>query len=179
MDDNEAMHGAVVNGHPVLGTIDWLIAQNKPYSVAIGIGIPKVKEEIVRRLRPSSRLTFPSLVAPSALIGEDVTIGEGVVICDGTIVTSYVRLGAFTMLNLQVTVSQDCDLGEFVTVSPGANLSGYTSVGDGTDIGTNVTVIPSKKLGARCIIGASACVTSNIPDRATAVGIPAKVIKQG
>lgn len=178
VDDSEDKQGAVINGYPVLGDTAWLLSQPEPYAVGIGIGIPHVKRDVVARMKQNATLTFPSFVAPTALIGDDVTIGEGVVICEGTIVTSNIHLADFVMLNLQVTVGHDCRLGEYVTVSPGSNLSGFTQVGAGTDIGTNVTVIPGKTIGSNSVIGASACVTTDIPSNSVAVGIPAKVIKQ-
>lgn len=179
VDDNESIQGSTVNGYPILGTIDWLVEQQEPYAVGMGIGIPRIKAKVVERLRGHDQLTFPAFIAPTAQVGPEVAIGEGVVITDGCTVTCNIRLGDFVMLNLHVTVGHDCDLGDFVTVSPGGNLSGFTTVGRATDIGTNAVVIPGKTIGENSVIGAAACVTSDIPANATAVGIPAKVIKQG
>lgn len=53
---------------------------------------------------------------------------------------------------------------------------GSISIGDRTFIGYGVTILPNVKIGKRCIIGAGAIVTSDIPDNSIAVGIPAKVI---
>ena len=51
-------------------------------------------------------------------------------------------------------------------------------IGEGTWIGTKVTILSGVSIGKKCIIGAGAVVTKNIPDYSIAVGNPAKVIKK-
>jgi acetyltransferase-like isoleucine patch superfamily enzyme len=53
--------------------------------------------------------------------------------------------------------------------------SGIT-VGDGAWIGAGVKVLDGVEIGADAVIGAGAVVRSPVPARATAVGVPAKVI---
>ena len=50
-------------------------------------------------------------------------------------------------------------------------------IGSGAGIGENACIIGAN-VGRNSVIGANAVVTSDIPDYAVAVGIPAKVIKQ-
>lgn len=44
-------------------------------------------------------------------------------------------------------------------------------------LASNVTICPGVHIGDYAVIGANAVVTSDIPDKAVAVGVPAKVIK--
>ena len=48
-------------------------------------------------------------------------------------------------------------------------------VGYRTFIGYKATIMPGVKIGKRCIIGAGALVTKDIPDESIAVGVPARV----
>jgi acetyltransferase-like isoleucine patch superfamily enzyme len=50
-------------------------------------------------------------------------------------------------------------------------------IGKGVWIGANVTVLPGIEIGDYAVIGAGSVVTKNIPPRAVAVGVPARVIK--
>ena len=50
-------------------------------------------------------------------------------------------------------------------------------IGDDCWIGGNAIILPGVTIGHRCIIGAGAVVTKNIPDDSLAVGNPARVIK--
>lgn len=53
---------------------------------------------------------------------------------------------------------------------------GKIYVGEHTFIGTGVIIMPGVTIGKRCVIGAGAVVTRDIPDNSVAVGVPAKVI---
>lgn len=53
---------------------------------------------------------------------------------------------------------------------------GPIHVGYRTFIGYKATIMPGVKIGKRCIIGAGALVTKDIPDESVAVGVPARVI---
>jgi acetyltransferase-like isoleucine patch superfamily enzyme len=50
------------------------------------------------------------------------------------------------------------------------------SVGDGAWIGAGVKVLDGVTIGDQAVIGAGAVVRDSVPDRATAVGIPARVV---
>jgi acetyltransferase-like isoleucine patch superfamily enzyme len=50
-------------------------------------------------------------------------------------------------------------------------------IGKGVWVGANVTVLPGVEIGDYAVIGAGSVVTRNIPPRAVAVGVPARVIK--
>jgi acetyltransferase-like isoleucine patch superfamily enzyme len=50
-------------------------------------------------------------------------------------------------------------------------------IGRGVWIGANVTVLPGVEIGDFAVIGAGTVVTTSIPSRAIAVGVPARVIK--
>src|SRR5690554_2341086 len=177
VDDNEELHGETLCGVPVVGG-DEVLANATNVTVAMGIGIPSVKQKIIERLK-SRPLQFPSLIAPDVKMSEYVEVGEGAVITSGCILTTQVSVGDFAMINLGCTIGHDVKIGKGATLSPGANVSGYVTIGDFADIGTNTTIIPGKSVGENAIIGAGAVVIRDIPARATAVGNPAKVIKQG
>jgi acetyltransferase-like isoleucine patch superfamily enzyme len=50
------------------------------------------------------------------------------------------------------------------------------TVGDGAWIGAGVKVLDGVRIGDQAVIGAGAVVRDSVPDRATAVGIPARVV---
>ena len=52
------------------------------------------------------------------------------------------------------------------------------TVGDGAWLGAGAKVLDGVEIGAHAVIGAGAVVRESIPERATAVGIPARVVSQ-
>ncbi len=51
-------------------------------------------------------------------------------------------------------------------------------IGSGCWIGEKVVILPGVNIGNKCVIGAGAIVTKDIPDYSIAVGNPARVIKK-
>lgn len=177
LDSNAEMHGQRVHDLPVLGDLDWL-ADRPEVAVVIGIGAPPTRRRVVERIRAQGNNKFPTLIHPTAVIGRRVEIGEGTIICAGVTTTTDYRIGKHVLLNICCTVAHDDVLHDFVTVAPGALLSGNVTVGEGTDIGTNATIIQGVEIGGWSIVGAGSVVNKPVPDNVTAVGVPAKVIKE-
>jgi len=108
---------------------------------------------------------------------EFVAIGEGSIICAGNIITTNVTIGRHVILNLSCTVGHQSEIGDFSSLMPTCNISGQVKIGKGNFWGTGSKVINGKIVGDFVTVGAGAVVIDNIPDNATAVGVPAKIVK--
>ncbi len=115
---------------------------------------------------------------PLAYVGQEVQIGEGTCLAPGSLVTANVSLGRHCIINIKVSISHECIIGDFVDVNPGAVICGNVRIGDGCFIGAGATIIDKVTIGEGTVIGAGAVVTQNIPAQVTAVGVPARVIKR-
>lgn len=174
LDDRAELHGTQVNGRPVLGGAGWF--EDRPgHAVIVAIGNPGIRKRIVQVLRGKG-VAFPAILPPDFVAGDHVSIGEGVIILPGAMATVNVDIGSFVLLNPHVSISHDGHIGDYCSLGPGVSLAGNVQVGAGTDIGTNASVIPGRRIGRNSIIGAGACVTGDLPDNITAVGVPARVI---
>ncbi|KAF0180675.1 MAG: acetyltransferase with multiple hexapeptide repeat domain [Limisphaerales bacterium] len=114
----------------------------------------------------------------SAWAGAEVEIGAGTLLAPSVILTTRVRVGRHCILNVKASVSHDCVIGDFVNLNPAATLCGNVTVGDGAFIGAGAVVKEKITIGRGAIIGAGAVVIRDVPDGATVVGVPARVIKQ-
>ena len=174
LDDDRKAHGAHVHDLPVLGGAEWA-AGHPEVAVAIAIGGTAARRRIAHRLAGTR---FATLIHPRAWVGRRVEIGEGAIVCAGTAVTTDVVLGRHVILNLNCTVGHDAHLRDFVTAAPTVNVSGNVTVGDGCDLGTGSTIIQGIEIGAWSIVGAGATVVRDLPPNVTAVGSPARPIKE-
>jgi len=77
------------------------------------------------------------------------------------------------VIHPDAVIGPNCLLMQQVTLTPGVRLGGHVDVGAGAKIIRPVSV------GSHARIGANAVVTADVPDGATAVGIPARVVRQG
>lgn len=177
LDSDSSKLGKSIHGLPVFGDIDWL-RQHPDVEVVIGIGAPSTRRKVVKRLSAQGHQKYARLIHPSAVIGNRIEFGEGVVICAGVIGTTDFTIGNHVLVNIGATLAHEDEIGDFVTIAPGANISGNVIIGEGTDIGTNATLIQGISVGEWSIVGAGSVVTRSLPANITAVGSPAKAIKE-
>ncbi len=177
VDDDPERHGTTIHDLPVLGGVDWL-AQQPEVHVNIAIGNTVVRRKLAKRITGLGVQHFATLIHPRAWVGRHVDIGPGSTICAGTMITTDIRLGAHTIANLDCTIGHDAVLEQYVTLAPSVNVSGNVTIGEGCDVGTGAVVIQGVEIGAWSIIGAGAVVVKPIPANVTAVGTPAKPIKE-
>ena len=113
------------------------------------------------------------------LIGDSqrVKIEDGCIVCAGNILTVNIVVHKFVILNLGCTVGHDTNIGEFSSFMPSVNISGDVIIGREVYVGTGAKIINQLSVGMGTVIGAGAVVTKSLPEKCTAVGIPAKVIK--
>jgi sugar O-acyltransferase (sialic acid O-acetyltransferase NeuD family) len=182
LDDGQPR--GVHRGLDVLGPLDCLLGREPVFFEDLvyvtAVGSNGVRRKIVERMQSlyRDRIAPWTLAHPSAWIGEAVSIGAGTCIAPGAIVTTRVRIGRHCIVNVKVSISHDCVLGDYVNVNPGATICGSVDIGENAFIGTGATLINQSSVGENTIIGAGAVVIGHIPGNVTAVGVPARVIKQ-
>ncbi len=179
-DINEEIGSTLFQQFPILNSIE----QAKKYfektdnRFTIGIGNPHLRSQLFEKFT-SLGGEVCTLISPFARIGNyGNSMGEGCIILTASILTNDILLGKCVLINLSCTIGHDVRIGDFVEVCPGVNISGNCKIGNFTFIGTNSTILPGIKIGENVVIGAGSVVTKDIPDNCTAVGIPARVIKQ-
>lgn len=176
--DDNIPKGSLVNGFKVIGTVDELVQVNYSLEIVISIADPLLKKKIYETLNKNSNLNFPSLIHPNVLIAEDeVVIGYGCVICASNIITVNIIVGNFVLLNLGCTVGHDTKIGDYCSFMPSVNISGDVIIENSVYVGTGAKIINSLTIGNSTIVGAGAVVSKSLPEKCTAVGIPAKPIK--
>lgn len=101
-------------------------------------------------------------------------IGHGAVVCANTVITTLVRIGVSTQLNVGCIVSHDAIIGDYVTLAQNVNIAGNVTVGDDATIFPGAVVLPGVTVDAGSTIGAGAVVVKNVAPNSTVVGDPAK-----
>ena len=177
--DDGVPEGRLINDYPVLGGIDSLNSWPSDLSLVFALGWPYTKINVFQQIT-NPNIRFPVLVHPSVITGNAkyLDIGEGSIICAGSIITTNITIGRHVIINLACTIGHESTIGDFSSLMPTCNISGEVKIGQGTFWGTGAKIINQKIVGDHAIIGAGAVVTADIPDSVTAVGVPAKVIKQ-
>ncbi|WP_292948112.1 acetyltransferase [Olleya sp. UBA1516] len=175
--DDNIDRGTIVNGLMVLGGLTDLNKIDYKLNVALGIGVPDVKQRLISSIT-NSNINFPNLIHPSVILsGDDVTLGKGNIICAGNILTCNIIIKNFITLNLCCTVGHDTKIGDYSSFMPSVNISGEVDINQSVYVGTGAKIINQLSIGENTIVGAGAVVAKTLPANCTAVGIPAKPIK--
>lgn len=130
---------------------------------------------LVKRLQQRYGLRFHTLVHPRAFVSPLAEMGEGCFVGAGSVLAPGVRLGAHVFVNRGVTIGHDTAIESYARLQPGANLGGLTRVGRGSTVGLGATVLERLVIGSETVVAAGAVVTSDLPDRVMAAGVPAVV----
>jgi sugar O-acyltransferase (sialic acid O-acetyltransferase NeuD family) len=177
VDDNPKLHGTELCDIPVLGGFDWL-EQNagNRFQVICGVGNPRLRKAIAARAAALG-FDFCTVVHPDVRMSRWVELGAGTIVTAGSILTTQIKIGPHTIVNLDSTIGHDTIVGAYCNINPGCHISGCVKFGDGVDFGTGAVIVHGKSVGDWSVIGAGAVVADDIPSHVTAVGVPCRVIK--
>ncbi|WP_324719182.1 acetyltransferase [Salinimicrobium sp. HB62] len=169
LDDNPVITG--IYNYPVVHNFTPEVLRRK---TIIAIGDNKIRKKVADNF---SGGFYKGLSHATAVVDRTVELGPGTVVMANAAINADTIIGAHCILNTGCIVEHDCVLDNFTHISPGAVLAGGVKIGEGTHIGIGALVIPGKKIGKWCTIGAGAVIIEDVPDYATVVGNPGKVIK--
>ncbi len=132
------------------------------------------------RLQKSERaikegFQLATLIHPRTVVARDSSIGPGTVIAAAAVVNCGAKLGKAVIVNTAATVDHECVVQDGAHIGPGVHIAGRVTVGALSWIGIGASIRDGVRIGAEAIVGAGAAVLHDIPDKAVAYGVPAKI----
>ncbi|MDE5628774.1 MAG: N-acetyltransferase [Muribaculaceae bacterium] len=151
-------------------------------------------------IHPTAIIGKNTVIEDFTIIGANVIIGSECKIHSNVHIGDGVKIGSRVKIQDNVVIPPGVEIGDGVFIGPSAcftndkypraiNPDGSlksgsdwelspTVIGYGASICANATIVCGVKIGEWAMIGAGAVVTRDIPAKALALGIPAKVIRK-
>jgi serine O-acetyltransferase len=119
--------------------------------------------------------------AANFFVGRLITMLTGIEICERAQIGAGLYLAHMGTIIIAMTtkIGRNASIHQEVTfggAGKGVEEGDFPEVGDDVYIGAGAKIIGRVKVGSRVLIGCNAVVIRDIPDHATAVGIPARVV---
>jgi sugar O-acyltransferase (sialic acid O-acetyltransferase NeuD family) len=178
LDDDPAKLGFRRLGIEVVGSIGALHEADPACSEAANLVARATKgRRAVRERILASGVPFATLVSP------DVEL-EGVTLARDVIVYQHVTLGPESTLDegacvfMGAVVGHEAKVGPCCVIAPNAVLNARVVLGEGAYVGSNASILPEITIGAWATVGAGSAVVQDVPDLASAVGVPAEVFSR-
>lgn len=179
IDDDQSLINKRVAGIPVIGNLEYLLRTiSRGLSVFVPIGNTQVKRHILDQLRREGFKT-PNYIDPSANIHSSVKIGKNAVyILQGTILMPLSVIEDDVMISSGCIISHHTSIKCGSFVSFGVNIGASIVVEEDAYIGIGCTIMTGvKRVGEGSLVGAGTVVIKDVPDGATVVGNPGRIIK--
>lgn len=171
LDDDESIKSSM--GIEVIGTLVDAFTRISDCDIFVGVGNNVIRENIQVRLEAEGA-SIPTLIHPTAVIGEQVELASGTAVMAGVVVNCCTRIGKGCIINTGATIDHDNLIEDFVHISPGVHLAGTVKVGQGSWLGIGSVVSNNVNITSGCKVGAGAVVVKDIKEAGTYVGVPAR-----
>lgn len=178
VDDDPAMEGASVAGHPVLGPVE-AVAGHPDARLLVCVASPMrnaARKAVVERLAAAPE-RFATVVHPSAALCRSTTIGPGTIVLATTVTTTDVRIGSHVIVMPATVFTHDDVIEDFATFGAGARVAGRVHVGEGAYIGSGAMIREDRSVGAWSLVGMGAIVTRDVPAAQVWAGVPARYLR--
>lgn len=177
--DETIKPGTIIDGLEVLGGLDWIRQYNGNLALCI-LNYPVKKAEIIKRIQEANKsISFPVILNIKSQVSKHAVLGEGCIVAHPfNKISPGVYIGKHVWINTGCRMGHNVKVGDYSTIYSGINIGGETYIGQECLIGSGVTIKPGVMIGDGVTVGAGSVVVKNVPDHATVVGNPARILQK-
>ncbi|MBN1764834.1 MAG: hypothetical protein JW860_06215 [Sedimentisphaerales bacterium] len=122
-------------------------------------------------------LELINAIHPSVLIMEEAILHDNIVIHARAVIGYRAEVHSGAIINTGAQLDHHDVVQEGALVAPAVVAAGNVTIGYCAYVWARSVIINKKQIGKDTIIGAGAVIINDVPDGATVVGVPGKIIK--
>ena len=177
-DDDAALWGTSVDGLPVLGGPDVLLAHDD-WSALLCPGSGAGRAALAGRLAAMGveESRYATVVHSAAVVPVSCSVGVGSIVLAGTVLTASVQVGRHVVVMPGCVLTHDDVVEDFATLGARVALAGAVTVETGAYLGTGSLVREHLHVGQWSLVGMGSVVLQDVPAHQVWVGVPAKLLR--
>ncbi|OXL16195.1 acetyltransferase [Polynucleobacter cosmopolitanus] len=173
IDSRVEKKGMLIGGVPVIGGVEDAPIHGKAiYCSAIGDMV--LKKQLVSALIARGCRFIP--IVTKCNIGEGSIFGSTVIQLNASI-SAFVKIGDHVYLDTNCAIGHHVTVGDYSHIGRGVFVGGRAIIGSEVIIHAGALIASDIKIGNNVTIGLGSVVLRNVPDGATVLGNPARIIK--
>ncbi|MDY7231883.1 acetyltransferase [Hyalangium rubrum] len=170
IDDDPLLAGGERFGHRVLGDRHALTSERTD-NLFLGIGDNHTRQRLSAQL---AGWRFPTLIHPTAVIGENVSIGAGTAVMPFAVIEHGATIGEHCIINNGAVIGHGSRIGAYCHVSGKSALGGGVTLEPFVFVGMGAVVTPGVTVAKNCLLSAGSMTSRDIGEGATVVGNPGR-----
>lgn len=177
-DPDSSRWGSTLSGKPILGSDDLLpdLLQRGVRHAVIAAGEPRLRQRLRERVCGAG-FELANAIHPTAIVSPAVRLGRGVVILAGSVLSDNPVIDDNVWIGLAATITHDTHVGRDSLIGGRSAVGAEVEIGERVVIGWGSVVGLGRKIGSDSAVGFGSNVVHDIPERAVAVGNPARIVK--
>jgi len=122
---------------------------------------------------------FATVVHPAAVVSPSAVLGAGCYIGARALVAAESVVGEHALVLQGALIGCRAQVGAGSSILMGANVGRGSALGPGAYVGSGAVIADGLRVGSGTVVGAGAVVLADVPERALAVGAPARIGARG
>lgn len=179
LDDDSLTHGQQCCGIMVVGGRELL----NTFPEAMLLAVPgnpqnfRNRDKIIASLEIKPE-RFASIIHPSVDCSNDAKIGFNTLIMANSVISCGVSIGNHCIILPNTVVSHDSTVADYCCLGSNISVSGSVGIGERCYIGSGSRMREHVTIGAGTLVGLGSNVVSDLPSGVTAIGNPARVVRE-
>ncbi len=142
-----------------------------------GMGEPRFRKESYEKMKQAG-YTGAFIKHPTAAVIDDAVFGEDIVLGSGVFTGSQAKIGNSFHAANNACIGHDSVIGDYVRIGAGAFVGGHSRILDNAYVGAGAMIKDRISIGASSVLALGAVALEDVPDNATAIGNPARIVDE-